>query len=86
MPADLTPVSKVYQDQMTTASHGLALSNPPLIDHENPQLRPYPSFTTLQSNGCVYNASFMTSPSYDSLIEVRSYIAEVCLPEHDCPL
>ena len=77
------PVSKVYQDQMTTVSHGLALCNPPLIDHENPQLRPYPSSTALQSNGSVYNGSLMTSPSYDSVIEVRSYIAQVCLPEHN---
>jgi hypothetical protein len=28
MPVDLPPVSKVYQDQMTTLSHGLALWNP----------------------------------------------------------
>ena len=39
------------------------------INHENPQLRPYPSSTTLQSNGSVYNASFVTSPSHDSLID-----------------
>ena len=83
MPVDLAPVSKVYQDQMTTVSHGLALSNPPLINHESPQIRPYPSFTTLQSNGSVRNASFMTSPSDDSFIEVRNYIMEVCLPEHN---
>jgi len=28
MPVDLPPVSKVYQGQMTTLSHGLALWNP----------------------------------------------------------
>jgi hypothetical protein len=28
MPVDLIPVSKVYQDQLTTPSHGLALWNP----------------------------------------------------------
>ena len=28
MPVDLPPVSRVYQDQMTTLSHGLALWNP----------------------------------------------------------
>jgi hypothetical protein len=28
MPVDLPPVSKVYQDQMTTQSHGLALWHP----------------------------------------------------------
>jgi hypothetical protein len=28
MPVDLPPVSKVYQDQMTTLSYGLALWNP----------------------------------------------------------
>jgi hypothetical protein len=28
MPVDLLPVSKVYQDQMTTLSHGVALWNP----------------------------------------------------------
>jgi hypothetical protein len=38
----------------------------PSINHENPQLRPYPSSTALQSNGHLSNASFMTSPSYDS--------------------
>ena len=54
------------------------------INRENPQLRPYPSSTALQSNGSVYNASFMTSSSYDdSLIEVMNDIAEVCLPGHD---
>ena len=48
----------------------------------------YPSSTTLQSNGGRYNESFMTSPSYCSSIEVLnySYIAEVCLPGHDCLL
>ena len=53
------------------------------INHENPQLRPYPSSTTLQSNGSIYNASFMTSPSYISSIVVQNYIAEVCRSGHD---
>ena len=35
----------------------------PPINHESPQLVPYPSSTALQSNGSIYNASFMTSPS-----------------------
>jgi len=58
------------------------------INHENPQLLPYPSSTTLQSNGSVYNASFMTSPSYGSLVdsEVLNDIAGVCLSRHDCLL
>lgn len=54
------------------------------INHESPQLLPYPSSTTIQSNGSVYNASFMTSPSYDSLPEVSDGVAEVpdtLLPE-----
>ena len=38
----------------------------PLINHENRQLLPYASSTDLQSNGSLYNASFMTSPSHDS--------------------
>ena len=49
------------------------------INRENPQLLPYPSSTALQSNGSVYNTSFMTSPSYGSLVEVLDDIAEVCL-------
>ena len=82
MSVDLAPVSKDDQDQMTTVSHGLALWNPPLINHKNPQIRPYPSSTALQSNGSVRNASFMTSPSsHDSSVEVRNYIVKVCLPE-----
>ena len=64
------------------SSSSLDTIGPP-IDHENPQLRPYPSSTTLQSNGGLCGASFMTSPSYDSLIEVPDYLAEVCLPGHD---
>jgi hypothetical protein len=28
MPADLPPIHKIYQDQLTTQSHGLALWNP----------------------------------------------------------
>ena len=56
----------------------------PLFDHENPQLLPYPSSTTIQSDGSQYNASLMTSPSYgsESFFEVRNYITEVCLPGH----
>ena len=52
------------------------------INHENPQLLPYSSATTLQSNGSIYNASFMTSPSYDTFFEVptRNNVAQVCLP------
>ena len=46
----------------------------PLSSDENPQLRSYPSSTALQSNGSLRNASFMTSPSYDSLIEVPNDI------------
>ena len=56
------------------------------INYDNPQLRPYPSSTTLQSNGGRCSLSFMTSPSDDSLIEDPNYIAEVCLPGHDCSL
>jgi len=48
----------------------------PPINRENPQLRPYPSFTTLQSNGDVYNASFVTSPSDNSLFEAPNDIAD----------
>ena len=55
----------------------------PPNNHENPQLLPYPSSTTLHSNGSIYNASFMTSPSYDTFFEVPNYVAEVCLPGHD---
>jgi hypothetical protein len=60
----------------------------PSINLENPQLLPYPSSTDLQSNGSIYNASFMTSPSDDSFFEVPDYIAEVCLPgpDSDCSL
>ena len=59
------------------SSSSLDTIRPP-INHENPQLLPYPSSTTLQSNGSIYNASFMTSPSDDSFIEVPNYIAEAC--------
>ena len=45
----------------------------PPIDHENPQLLPYPSS----------NDSFVTSPSYGSFVEVPDQIVEVCLPGHD---
>ena len=47
------------------------------INHENPQLLQYPSSTALQSNGSIYGASFMTCPSYNSLIEVPNDIVEV---------
>ena len=67
------------------SSSSLDTIGPP-IDHENPQLRPYPSSTTIQSNGGLCGASFMTSPSYDSFIEVPDYIAEVCLPRNGRPL
>jgi hypothetical protein len=82
---------------MTTPSHGLlgdvsliggSNSNlntiEPPINYKNPQLLPYPSSTTLHSNGSLCNASFLTgTPSYDSLKEIRDYIAEVCLPGYD---
>jgi hypothetical protein len=55
----------------------------PSINHENPQLFPYPSSTALQSNGDLCNASFMTSPSYDSFIEVLNDITEVYPSGHD---
>ena len=55
----------------------------PTTNHENPQLGPYSSSTTIQSNGSVYNTSFMTSPSCDSLMSVRTEIAEVHPPGHD---
>ena len=47
----------------------------------------YPSSTTLQSNGGRCNVSFMTSPSYDSSIEVLnySYIAEIGLHSTTIP-
>ena len=57
-----------------------------LVTIRHPTNHEYPSSTTLQSNGSVYNASFMTSPSYDSSIEVLSYIAEVCLPGYSFAL
>jgi hypothetical protein len=84
MPVDPSPVPKVYQDQMTTddsliggPSSNLDTIRPP-IDYENP----YPSSTALHSNGGQYNASFMTSPSHYSDVEVPNYITEVCLPWH----
>jgi hypothetical protein len=43
---------------------------------ENPQFRPYSSFSDLQSNGSVCSVSFATSPSYESLIEVSNEIAK----------
>ena len=53
------------------------------INHENPQLLPYPSSSTLHSNGGLCNTSFMTSPSNSSFTEVPNCIAEVCLPRCD---
>ena len=49
-----------------SSSSSLDTIRPP---HENPQLLPYTSFITLQSNGGRPNMSFMTSPSDTSLIE-----------------
>ena len=46
----------------------------PPINREIPQLLPYPSSTTLQSNGDTYSVSFMTSPSVDSLMEIPNDI------------
>ncbi|KAI0276108.1 hypothetical protein BGY98DRAFT_737942 [Russula aff. rugulosa BPL654] len=57
------------------SSSNLDTIRPP-INHENPQLLPYPSSTVLQSNGNLCNASFMTSPSYDTFFEFPNYIAE----------
>lgn len=39
------------------------------IRHENSQLLPYPSSSTIQSNGDVYNMSFATSPSETSIFQ-----------------
>ena len=50
-----------------SSSSSLDTIRPP-IQQENPQLLPYPSSTTLQSNGSMYNASYMTSPSDDSFM------------------
>lgn len=50
------------------SSSSLDTIGPP-INRENPHLRPYPSSTNLQSNGSLRNASFMTSPDYDSATE-----------------
>ena len=58
------------------SSSSLDTIKPP-VKHENPQLLPYPSSTTLQSNGSLCNLSFMTSASHNSSIEVTNYIAEV---------
>ena len=74
------PSSLSYNDHRGSSS---SLDTIRPINHENShwQLLPYPSSTTLPNNGSVYNASFMTSPSYGSLMEVLNDIAEVCLPE-----
>jgi hypothetical protein len=58
------------------SSSNLDTIGPP-INYENPQLRPYTSSTDIQSNGDLCNASFMTSPNDNSLIEPND-IAEVC--------
>ncbi len=61
------------------SSSSLDTIRPP-INHKNPQLSPYASSSSLQSNGDTCNASFTTSPSDDSLSdsEVPNDIAEVC--------
>ena len=64
------------------SSSSLDTIRPPSINNENPRLFPYPSSTALQSNGSIYNASFITTPSYDTLFELWSNNAEVCHPEH----
>ena len=46
------------------------------INHEDPQLLPYPSSTDVQSNGDICNASFMTSLSEGSLFEVPTDIED----------
>jgi len=61
-----------FDDSLIGSSSSLDTIGSPF----NPQLLPYPSATTLQSNTSLWNASFMTSPSYDSSIEVRNYFAE----------
>ena len=67
------------------SSSNLDTIGPP-VNHENLQHLPYPSSTTLPSNGGPCNISFMTSPSCDSFIEVTNDIAKVRLPGHDCSL
>ena len=57
------------------SSSSLDTIRPP-AKHENRQLLPYSSSSTLQSNGSLCNASFMTSVSHNSSIEVPNYIAE----------
>ena len=57
------------------SSSSLDTIRPP-AKHENRQLLPYSSSSTLQSNGSLCNASFMTSASHNSSIEVPNYIAE----------
>ena len=64
-------------------SRGGSSSSLDTIRPIDPQLLQYPSSTTLQSNGSVYNESYMTSPSYDSLVEVPDDIAEVRFPGDD---
>ena len=66
----------LYNASCTTGSSSSLDTIGPPISCENPQLRPYPSFTTLQSNGDLYNASFVTSPSDNSLIEVPNDIVD----------
>jgi hypothetical protein len=52
MPVDLPPVSKVYQDQMATLSHGLALWDP------NP-LKEIHDKVTIGDVGYLYEGSFI---------------------------
>ena len=70
-------------DSLRSSTSTLDMIGPP-IGSENPRLLAYPSWTDLQSNGSLYNASFMTSPSCDSsFIEVLNDVTEVYPPEHD---
>jgi hypothetical protein len=78
-----SPTILLGDDSLTGGSSTSLDTIRPPNNHENPQLLPYPSSTTLHSNGSIYNASFMTSPSYDTFFEVPNYVAEVCLPGHD---
>ncbi|KAI0270911.1 hypothetical protein BGY98DRAFT_1100578 [Russula aff. rugulosa BPL654] len=72
----LRSASSLLGDRSYMGGSSSSLDTIVLINHENPQLLQYPSSTSLQSNGSMYNASFMTSPSYNSLIEVTNDIAE----------
>jgi hypothetical protein len=65
------------RNESSSDSHirGSSLDTNVPIKHEKPQLRRYPSSITLHSNGSVYNASIMTSLSYDSHIEVLNELS-----------